>query len=76
MFEDEGGMARAALSKVAPAGGDALASVLRTLRKALVRLPAVSGDDSGDVYLSGDLKKALQAAAKLQRAKGDTFLGE
>lgn len=55
---------------------DAINSVLRLLRKQLVRLPAVSGDSDGEVYLSSDLKKALQAAAKLQKKKGDSFLGE
>lgn len=61
------------------AGGnanDAINSVLRLLRKQLVRLPAVSGDADGEVYLSSELKKALQAAAKLQKKKGDSFLGE
>lgn len=37
MFEDEGGVARAALAKQAAAGSDSLASVLRTLKKQLVR---------------------------------------
>ena len=29
-----------------------------------------------DVYLAADLKKALQQATKLQKKKGDSFLGE
>ena len=29
-----------------------------------------------DVYLAEDLKKALQQATKLQKKKGDSFLGE
>lgn len=49
--------------------------MLRLLRKQLVRLPVVSGDSDGEVYLSSDLKKALQAAVKLQKKKGDSFLG-
>ncbi len=36
MFEDEGGVARAALARQAAAGSDSLASVLRTLKKQLV----------------------------------------
>lgn len=50
--------------------------MLRVLRKAMVRLPAVQGGDGGDdVFISADLKKALQAAQKLQKKKGDSFLG-
>ncbi|KAI7843936.1 hypothetical protein COHA_002475 [Chlorella ohadii] len=76
MFEDEGGVARAALARQAAAGSDSLASVLRTLKKQLVRLPAVtSGDGSDDVFISPELRRALQAAAKLQKKKGDSFLG-
>jgi hypothetical protein len=46
------------------------------LRKALVRQPAVqTGDEGGEVYISAELKKALQAAGKLQKKKGDSFLG-
>lgn len=42
-----------------------------------VRLPAVtSGDGSDDVFISPELRRALQAAAKLQKKKGDSFLGE
>lgn len=74
MFEDAEGVAPAALRKVA-LGPEALASVLRTLRKQLVRLPAVQGDAGGDVYISSDLKRALQAAQKLQKQQGDSFLG-
>lgn len=77
MFEDPEGVAKAALGKQAGGGAaaEALNSVLRVLRKQLVRLPAISGDDGGDVYISADLKKALQAAGKLQKKKGDSFLG-
>jgi hypothetical protein len=79
MFEDPEGVAKAALSKQSATGGggsDAVNSVLRVLRKALVRLPAVSGDsEGGEVYISSELKKALQAAGKLQKKKGDSFLG-
>ncbi len=74
LFEDPEGVARAAIAK--QAGADSLNSALRMLRKALVRLPAVqTGDESGDVYISPELKKALQAAQKLQKKKGDSFLG-
>jgi ATP-dependent Clp protease ATP-binding subunit ClpB len=77
MFEDKEGLAKAALAKQDGGAADALASVLRVLRRALVRLPAVStGDAGGDVYISPDLKKVLQAAGKLQKVKGDSFLGE
>ncbi|PSC72780.1 chaperone 1 [Micractinium conductrix] len=76
MFEDPEGVAKAAVAKQAgPSANDAVNSVLRVLRKALVRLPAVSGDADGEVYLSADLKKALQAAQKMQKKKGDSFLG-
>lgn len=76
MFEDAEGVAPAALRKVA-AGPDTAASVLRTLRKQLVRLPAVQTGDAGgdDVYISSDLKRCLQAAQKLQKQQGDSFLG-
>ncbi|KAI3436547.1 hypothetical protein D9Q98_005963 [Chlorella vulgaris] len=74
MFEDEGGLARAALSKHA-ASPDSFNSVLRMLRKQLVRLPAVSTDEGTEVYISQDLKKALQAASKAAKKKGDSFLG-
>lgn len=76
LFEDPEGVALAALRKAAP-GPDALQSVLRMLRKALVRLPAVTtGGGDEDLFISADLKRALQAAQKLQRKKGDSFLGE
>ncbi|KAL4457526.1 hypothetical protein ABPG75_012391 [Micractinium tetrahymenae] len=76
LFEDPEGVARAAIAKQAVGSpNDAINSVLRLLRKQLVRLPAVSGDADGEVYLSSELKKALQAAAKLQKKKGDSFLG-
>ena len=77
-MQDPEGVARAAVSKQAAAAGghEALNSVLRVLRKALVRQPAVqTGDAGGEVYISAELKKALQAAAKLQKKKGDSFLG-
>ena len=44
---------------------------------AAVRLPAVqTGGMEDDVFISADLKRALQAAAKMQKKKGDSFLGE
>lgn len=76
LFDDPEGVARAAIAKQAgPGANGALNSVLRVLRKQLVRLPAVSGDSDGEVYLSSELKKTLQAAGKLQKKKGDSFLG-
>eukprot|EP00887_Chlorella_sp_A99_P002690 scaffold6.g2690.t1 len=54
---------------------DSLKSLLRVLHRALVRLPAVSGADADEVFMSADLKKVFQAASKLQKQKGDGFLG-
>lgn len=74
LFNDPEGIARQAVLQVG--NEDSLKSVQRVLQKALVRQPSISGADAGEVYMSGDLKKAFQAATKLQKQKGDSFLGE
>ena len=71
MLEDKEGVAAAAISKHGP---ETLASVLRCLRKAQVRLPSVSPPPD-EVFLGGDMKKVLNAATKMQKAKGDGYLG-
>ena len=72
MLEDKEGVAATALSKFGP---ETLASTLRGLRRALVRLPAVAPPPD-EVYLGSDMKKVLNAATKMQTAKGDGYLGE
>lgn len=49
-------------------------SILRVLKKKLVRLPTISPSPD-QVELSNDTRKVLQAAVKLQKKRGDTYLG-
>lgn len=73
MLEDGEGLAAQAVAK---AGGDgAVLAALRTLKKAQVKLPSVSPQPD-EVYISSELKKVFQSATKLQKTKGDSFLGE
>lgn len=72
LFQDPQGVGKQAALKVG--GQDAHAAILRTLKKALDTQPTVSPAPE-EVYLSSDLKKALHHAAKLQKQKGDAYLG-
>jgi ATP-dependent Clp protease ATP-binding subunit ClpB len=73
MFDDSEGIARQAVLKVANA--DTLTSIQRTLKRAMTKLPVIEPAPD-EVYLSADAKKILQAAVKLEKQKGDSFLGE
>lgn len=59
---------------VKSANEDALRSVQRSLRRAVIKVPKIEPPPD-DVYMSPDLKKVFSAATKLQKAKGDAFLG-
>ncbi|GBG00245.1 chaperone [Raphidocelis subcapitata] len=67
------GLGKQAVAKAA--GNDAWASLCRTLRKRLVRLPKVSGADAGEVFVGPALGALLKKAQKEQRARGDAYLG-
>lgn len=67
------GLGKQAVAKAA--GNDAWASLCRTLRKRLVRLPKVSGADAGEVFMGPALGALLKKAQKEQRARGDAYLG-
>jgi ATP-dependent Clp protease ATP-binding subunit ClpB len=72
LFEDPEGIAKQAVLKLG--NEETLKSVIRVLRKRLVRLPAV--DPAPDqVDLSADFRKLLQAASKAQKASNDSYLG-
>ncbi|KXZ42746.1 hypothetical protein GPECTOR_120g413 [Gonium pectorale] len=72
MFEEPQGIARSAASRVG--GDETWKSCVRVLRKRLVRLPKV--EPAPDSITPGrDLSKALTAAAKLQKERGDAYLG-
>eukprot|EP00884_Botryococcus_braunii_P013589 jgi/Botrbrau1/22230/Bobra.168_1s0061.1 len=72
LFEDPEGIAKQAVLKLG--NEETLKSVIRVLRKRLVRLPAV--DPAPDqVDLSADFRKLLQAASKAQKGSNDSYLG-
>jgi ATP-dependent Clp protease ATP-binding subunit ClpB len=71
MFDDAGGVARAAVSKAA--GDETLKACARQLRRAMSRLPKLEPAPD-EVYVGPELKKAFAAAAKAQKARGDAFL--
>jgi ATP-dependent Clp protease ATP-binding subunit ClpB len=72
MFDDAGGVARAAVSKAA-GSEETLKACARQLRRALARLPKLEPAPD-EVYVGPELKKAFAAAAKAQKARGDAFL--
>jgi ATP-dependent Clp protease ATP-binding subunit ClpB len=72
LFEDPSGVGKQAALKIG--GQDAYNSILRTLRRTLEKQPTVSPPPD-EVSISSDMRKALQQATKLQKAKGDAYLG-
>jgi ATP-dependent Clp protease ATP-binding subunit ClpB len=72
MVEDADGIAKLGIEK--SGGPESYKSVVRLLRKALVRVPKVEPAPE-DVYLSADMKKVFASAAKIQKKKGDSFMG-
>jgi ATP-dependent Clp protease ATP-binding subunit ClpB len=72
LFEDPEGIAKQAVLKVG--NEETLKSIIRVLRKKLVRLPAISPAPD-QVDLSNDMKKVLTAAGKAQKKNNDTYLG-
>lgn len=73
LFEDAEGVAKQAVLKLG--GESAYKSVLRVLNRAQQAQPRVDPAPE-EVFLAADLKKAFSTAAKLQKDKGDSFLGE
>jgi ATP-dependent Clp protease ATP-binding subunit ClpB len=72
MFEDPEGVAKQACIKAS--SEDTYRSVIRMLRRSLSRLPKVEPPPD-EIFMGGDLKKTFSAATKLQKVKGDSFLG-
>ena len=72
MFEDAEGIAKQACVKAGNEG--TYQSVVRLLRKALTRLPKVEPPPD-EIYMGSDLKKCFSSASKIQKEKGDSFLG-
>ncbi|KAK9793452.1 hypothetical protein WJX73_009135 [Symbiochloris irregularis] len=72
LFEDEEGIAKRAILRLG--NEETLRSVLRVLKKQLVRLPSIDpAPDQAD--LSASLRKVLQHASKLQKDSADSFVG-
>ena len=46
----------------------------RSVRDAMIKLPQVSGDGMGQVYMSSDLQKVLTEADNLAKRSGDAFI--
>jgi ATP-dependent Clp protease ATP-binding subunit ClpB len=72
MLEDPAGIFKQAVIKAS--GQDAYAGLMRTLRKKLVRLPRIDPAPD-DVFPSKDFSAMLKKAQKLQKDRGDTYLG-
>ncbi|KAG2432180.1 hypothetical protein HXX76_009100 [Chlamydomonas incerta] len=72
LFEEPHGLAKVATTKVG--GEEVWRSAIRVLRKRLTKLPKI--DPAPDSVSPGrELSKVLSAAAKLQKDRGDAFLG-
>ena len=72
LFEDEEGISKQAVLRAANV--ETLRSILRVLKKQVVRLPSVDPPpDQAD--LSASLRKVLQQASKLQKQSKDSFVG-
>ncbi|KAK9844178.1 hypothetical protein WJX81_007123 [Elliptochloris bilobata] len=71
VFEDSEGIGRQAVLKCA--NEDALRSIVRVLKKKLVRLPQVSPPPD-QAEIGNELRKVLQNAIKLQKKRNDTYL--
>ena len=72
LHEDEEGIGKHVILRVA--NDETVRSILRVLKKQLVRLPTVDPPpDQAD--LSSALRKVLQQASKLQKDSSDSFVG-
>ncbi len=70
LLDQEGGIARSLLTQ---AGVNV--NLLRSqLGEALDTMPSVTGGDAGDVHVSGDLSKLLNATDKLSQKRGDQYI--
>lgn len=67
------GLGKQAVAKAA--GPEAWASLCRTLRRKLSKLPKVGGDGAGDVFMGPQLAAIIKKAQKEQRGRGDAYLG-
>ncbi|KAK9810143.1 hypothetical protein WJX72_005514 [[Myrmecia] bisecta] len=74
LFENPEGLAKQAVLKVASTPDETWLSILRTLRRRLVRLPSVSPAPD-EVSISPDFKKLLTNAQKIQKKNEDSYVG-
>ncbi|KAG7669284.1 hypothetical protein Ndes2526B_g05585 [Nannochloris sp. 'desiccata'] len=72
LFEDPEGIAKQACIKAS--NEDTYRSVNRMLRRAVSKLPKMEPPPD-EIFMGSDLKKTFAAASKLQKVKGDAFLG-
>jgi ATP-dependent Clp protease ATP-binding subunit ClpB len=73
MCENTEGVARQAVLKIA--GEEGYRAAVRSLRKALAKLPKIEPPPE-EVYMGIDLKKAFSAATKMMKDKSDAFMGK
>lgn len=72
LFEDPEGLGKQAILNVA--NEETLRSILRLLKKQVVRLPSIDPPPE-QAELSPGLRKVLQQASKLQKQNNDGYLG-
>lgn len=72
LFEDPEGLAKTAVGKVG--NEETWRSIVRVLKKKVVKLPSISPAPD-EVFASSELRKCLQQATKLQKTRKDSFLG-
>lgn len=72
LFEDAEGISRQAVLRVS--NEETVKSILRVLKKQMVRLPSVEPPPD-QAELSSSLRKVLQHASKLQKESDDSFVG-
>ena len=72
LFEDPEGLAKTAVGKVG--SDETWRSIVRVLKRRLVKLPSISPAPD-DVFASSELRKVLKQASKLQKSRKDSFLG-
>src|SRR5246127_2393481 len=70
LLDDSEGLAGGLIDR---AGGNSRA-ILKAIEKALNKLPKVSGNGAGQVYLSPELARAFDAAEKAADKTGDSFV--
>ena len=73
-FEDPEGIAAQAVLKATNGNQETLRSLQRQLRRSMTKLPKQEPAPD-EVFMGGELKKVFTAAGKLQKQRGDAFLG-